>query len=148
NGDDIVKNDVKTTLDDIMIIAMYMRGWKNEGEPWPVEIVPPSNSFEASSYAIPYIDKIKDMFKTPGGKYVSQLPLLEFDGLQFHTVTDSEKGITISDRINIVDEGEGTENMKSCIRNSSNFFIHSAHCYLTVIGFRPYFSPGSVRIIG
>ena len=148
SSDNFIKNDIKSTLDSIMIMAMHMRGWKDETEPWPVSVVPMSDHNITFSYVLPFIDMVIAKFQTEGGEYIGNLPLLYFENDEFFPSTSTEKGLTIKDRINIVNEGEDTNNINSCIRTSSNWFIFTAHRYLSVIGFKPYFSPGSVKIIG
>lgn len=148
DGTEQVKNEIKSTLDAIMLLAMYMRGWKNDGQPWPIDVVPTSNNYVTFSYVLPYVDTVKDMFQTVGGNYVKDLPLMNYEGGKYCISNDTEKGITLGDRITIIDDGELTPNINSCIRTSSNWFIYTAHRYLTVIGFKPYFTPDVVKFIG
>lgn len=148
DGSDQIKHEIKSTLDSIMLLAMYMRGWKNDGQPWPIDVVPTSNNYETFSYVLPYVDTVKEMFQTEGGSYVKELPLMNYEGGKYYVSNDTEIGITLGDRIKIVEDGEVTPNINSCIRTSSNWFIYTTHRYLTVIGYKPYFTPDVVKIIG
>ena len=67
------------------------------------------------------------------GKIIKNLPLVQYRGGKYVKSNSNHEGITIQDRIDIVKKGE-TTSISSCIRMSSNWFIASAHKYITILG--------------
>lgn len=137
DGNKIVIDALNALLD----AGMYMRSWKGPPHPYPVnrsevdrqDIIDRNTSLalikfhEVNSQLDPLIR-------------VDQLPLVKYFKGHFVESDSKYEGYTINDRIEIVNRGNNTREMSSCIRMSSNFIIASAYRYLQILGNTPSFS--------
>jgi len=70
------------------------------------------------------------------GQMILDLPLLIWRKTHFEASQGERLGLTIRDRITIITENRS---IQACIRMSSNWFVSSAHQYMTLIGMEPGF---------
>ena len=74
------------------------------------------------------------------------LPLLHYRG-EYIAASEHSMGLTITDRIRIVREGDSSNNVNSCIRLTSNWFATTAHRYMQVVGMPQPFNIEHLRSI-
>lgn len=146
------KEIFKYVLTSILEMGMYFRGWKVTVENYPItteeclkspgdESQILSNSIKALKDFETFILSSKKVEKISA--FILSLPLVEFKNsfsygsVIFVKSTNKNEGLTIGDRIKIVDEGEDEY---SCIRMSSNPIVSSAYKYLSIIGEKPEFN--------
>ncbi len=74
------------------------------------------------------------------------LPIMRYRG-GWQISTDVQNGTTISERLQILKNGEEHENQNSCMRLTSNWFAASVWRYMMVIGLDPGFDVINLRSI-
>jgi hypothetical protein len=142
SSDSSTKHLISTLLTNLLHLGMYMRGWSGSGE-YPVssaEVTSPRET-EVSINVTRAIATYESVKSTLGsiGTQINNLPLLIYKDNEYQVSTEHSNGFTIGDRINIVKQGDQTNNIASCIRLSSNWICASAHKYIIAIGHPPPF---------
>ncbi len=147
---DELKMKIANTLQCLLKLGMYMRGW-NGIDPYPVEVahVPISFMPNVDENVNLYVSKFNKKCIALGdiGTMIKELPLVQFIDNIYNPSTHDRYGITIEDRLRIVMYGNETNNTESCIRLSSNWICASAHKYLRCIGKRVSFEIKKLRHI-
>jgi len=137
NSDPDTKHTISIALTHLLNIGMYMRGWSGKGN-YPVikAPVPPEKELEVATNVTNAIAEYESTCRSLGqlGVQLNTLPLVTYKDGQYQISNDSAHGLTIKDRINIVKEGDKSNNINSCIRLSSNWICASAHKYITALG--------------
>lgn len=120
-------------------LAMYMRGWDGVGE-YPIERAPVDDQIQVDiqvSGALVEIHKvIEDEMNsktsiTAGNITVDtgcDLPSIVYEKHRYRT------GTTLGSKIGLVMDGESTEDINSCIRLNSNYFLTSSVYLLKLMG--------------
>jgi hypothetical protein len=113
----------------LLELGMYMRGWKGVG-PYPTSANPlqPQHMMNTARRLKPMIE---EYHKNEAAKMVLDLPLYKFSHGTWKKSTSQQDGLTIYERLIIVDKNE---TVYACMRMSSNWLVSSAHKYFTVIG--------------
>lgn len=136
------------TLYALLDIGMYLRSWKGPPNPYPIKldrngnnifdikILPnreiEDNYFKSSLRFWELDQQLDDDLK------ISKLPIYIYRNEKYERVKDSSfHGNTIADRLDIVNKGDFTSMMSSCVRLSSNWFLSSVCYYLSMLGNRP-----------
>lgn len=144
------KEKIKNIINQILYIGMYMRGWDGESE-YPVidTIVTLERTDEVELNVSTSIIKLKDLLEeVPDlNPIITSLPLVRHKGGHYVKSININDGLTIMERINIVQTGNTSEDEASCIRLSSNWICSSAHMYLVKIGEKEPFDLASLREI-
>lgn len=131
---------IEECLNSLMDLSMYMRGWLGKPHQLPLGDNRPSSTNADNINLLVCQEIIRfDKLNAQLTNLISSLPLLTYTSGKFHASTEINNGLTIGQRIDIVKQGNNTNNMASCIRLSSNWLLSSAYKYLTVIGKRPSF---------
>ncbi len=119
--------------------AMYMRGWIGEG-PYPLNSADTVVADEERpSVDVRVTQSIQDIEASllelqEVGDLIKQLPLMFYENGELLPSTSDDEGKTLLERINIVKGGEnGTGNVNSCIRMTSNRFAASAYFYMSLM---------------
>lgn len=136
---------LRDTLEQLLAVAMTMRGWLGPEHPYPLAEAPVHNQHEVDvkvTGAIAHFEKL--CLDGPLGQSILQLPLVLFQEGEYKVSRDAAKGRNIVERLIIVKAGTSTE---ACIRLSSNWFLSSAYRYLQAIGFQPNFRLEEMRLI-
>jgi len=136
------KDLIYQTLNNILDLGMYMRGWDGKSE-YPVSgsffVDQKIVEFNVTNSLISLEEKIKqndENIKT----LLYKLPLgLDNKGV-FQVNTDPAYGLTLMERIDIAKKGETVSTIQTCIRLTSNWIIHSAYYYLKAINKTPLFN--------
>lgn len=137
NSTDEVKMKFRETIDCLMRMALFMRGWSGEGQK-PIAIAPVDDQDEVerkSNEEIHRFETLCDSFQH--GKLVKSLPLYRYRNRTFEASVLHGEGLTIEGRINIVKEGK---EVNSCIRLSSNWFAVTAYFYMNLLKMDPGFN--------
>jgi hypothetical protein len=135
---------LKSSLDEIMKIGMYCRGWKGGKREYFVLDAPKEKEVNLISVAkkvwksILFVNKIEG--KLSEIVKIKKLPLFIYNGKTFEKSIDIFEGLTIGERLLILEEGENTSKMSSCIRMTSNWLISSSYYYLLLMGEKLPFS--------
>lgn len=149
--DNETKKCIMTCLYNLLQVGMYMRGWKGDGYPYPVDeaIVPPDRIGEVDINVTHSIEKYNKSVRLLGkmGYDIDNLPLVLYNDGHYQLSTRPSQGFTIRDRLTIVKEGENTDNIESCIRMSSNWICSTAHKYITALEGSPPFEVHRLRLI-
>ena len=146
-GDVEKKEVIRAAITKLFQLSMYMRGWLGEGE-YPIVRAPVDNqaivdlnvthamlSFELAC------TELEDI-----GVLILQLPMLKYYAGEFYPVS-GETGLTISERIEIIKNGDEDDNYESCIRLSSNLFAVSSYRYMQILEMQPPFQVEMLRNI-
>lgn len=123
------KGEYRDILIKLLNLAMYMRGWKGLGSPYPLSDTY-NNENETLERVSCFLQEFKQLESDVKDKIMS-LPLLEYKDGSYLPSVDETKGITVGDRIRILTE---YDNINSCIRMSSNWLCASSNCYMYIIG--------------
>lgn len=118
------KDRIRTTLEKLFELTMFMRGWKRD-HPYPIDIVPSSNIDETEKNSLDALISL-DEWNQKSNDFIYSLPLMIWKN-EFFKSQLSEQGFTIGDRIAIVKSGE-SESINSCIRMTSNVF-GASYCF-------------------
>jgi hypothetical protein len=140
---------IRKILYSLFHLSMYMRGWFGESHPYPIKeaTVSDRDIFKQFTLVEKELEIFKEYEKDERGRAIHSLPLIRYIGGEFLKSTDPDVGITIIDRINIVESGENTDNMESCIRTSSNWFAATSYFYMKAIKIYPPFRIDDLRVI-
>lgn len=144
NADIIVKKWCKDVLNCLFDIAMMMRGWLGTG-PYPITIaITEDKDFrKVEENVLVKILQLKELCEE--NKIIWNLPLMYYRE-EFVISADVGQGLTIGDRINIVETGD-TGEITSCIRLSSNWLTYSSYYYIQLIGADLPFEVSNLRNI-
>lgn len=128
------QEDIRQAIHGLLELAMYMRGWMGPGHDFPVCEAPVDDQFAVNMRVTESLSDLEDTCARLGdvGEEILNLPLLKYQG-EFNPTRSAADGYTIRDRIDIVRQGDGTGNISSCIRLSSNLFAATAYRYLLLI---------------
>lgn len=141
---------IKTVLTNLLHVGMYMRGWTGSGV-YPVikAPVPPEREPEVAVNVTNALAAYESSYKSLGkiGSQINNLPLVRYRDGEYQLSNYEHDGKTIGQRINIIKEGDTTNNVASCIRLSSNWLCASAHKYITCLGLPPPFDIFNLRDI-
>lgn len=137
NANSEIKREIEGVLSVLLHMGMHMRGWNGTGA-FPVEHAVvhahQTNSIDENiNYSVGEFERRCNKLGEIG-RLIKGLPLVLYKDGIYNPSTDSNNGISIADRIEIVMNGDYTSNMASCIRLSSNWVCASAHKYMTCIG--------------
>lgn len=127
----------------LLDISMFMRGWDGKSAELPIAKAPVDNRDVADmeykicqSIAL-FNDECRSFNET--GNLIMSLPLFRYKNNDYYPGTDIADGLTIGGRLNIVIDKNNGENVKACIRLTSNWIAASAHRYITLLGLKPPF---------
>ena len=145
------KDEIIKTLIAILHCGMYMRGWEGINHPYPIDakIVSIHDQIIVDTQVLKTINNIESLCRGLGkiGVRILELPLVRYvDGKYLRSIYPDD-GFTIGERLNLVKQGETTNNMSSCIRLSSNWICASAHKYIIALGQSPPFEITQLRKI-
>ncbi len=147
-SDDHVKAQIRHVMIKFFELSMYMRGWSGTG-PYPISEAPVDNQLEVDTLVTQALSSFENLCSSLGtiGTLILNLPLLRYNNGIYQPTSDPAQGLTISDRLNLIKQGENTTNTNSCIRLSSNYLASSAHRYFQVLGMSPPFDIEHLRYI-
>jgi hypothetical protein len=151
----ILDNDTKKSmlkaLNNLLYSGLYMRGWIGPGHQYPIDeaIVTPDRIAQVDINVSQSIEEYNKSIRILGniGEQIDNLPLVQYIDGHYHLATRKSQGLTIRDRLNIVTQGENTDNIESCIRMSSNWICATAHKYITALIGQPPFDIYHLRLI-
>lgn len=129
------KRDILDSLQALLELGMYMRGWTGSGA-YPVVRAPVGAERQGEvdinvTAAFLRFDTVGSM---ESRQLVRELPLVIWKVDRYAASTDAHNGFTIGDRVEIARRGDNTSSIASCIRMTSNWLCASAHKYLTAAG--------------
>lgn len=162
-SDSNIKENILFCFNKLLEFGMYMRGWKiNNQIEYPLtrdQTVQGSEDYSDqinlnSTNALNEYLKSLDSLPVDIANIFNKLPLMIAKNssinsdINLEVCCDVNQGLTISDRIQIVREGDEEvrnkagkpENVYSCIRMSSNNFLWSSYYYLTLLNQLPPFN--------
>jgi len=143
NASSDTKKCIHQTLQLLLEAGMYMRGWRGAGNKYPISkaINPKDSEGNIMINVTEAISSYESSIRSLGqiGTLISDLPLVKYRGGEYIVASDRAEGFTIQQRLDLVKEGDKVNNMKSCIRLSSNWICASAHKYLVALGFEEPF---------
>jgi hypothetical protein len=126
------QDEIVTILQLLLKIGLTMRGWDSETTHYPIE--------EALVEDNLLVDKrtgdTLHEYNSCESKFiadVNRLPLLNYRNGKYDFSSSINEGYTIGERMDIVVQGNRTDNIHSCIRMTSNWFVSSAYRYLTLL---------------
>lgn len=145
------KSTIINCLSKLLHMGLYMRGWHGIGYQYPINsaISEPEREIQISTNVTNSIAEYEQLCRSLGkiGTSINNLPLVKYRDTEYQISNSHEIGFTIHDRINIVREGDDSDNINSCIRLSSNYFCATAHKYITSLGQPPPFDIFNLRWI-
>lgn len=133
--------DVIKVLKILLGCGMYMRGWEGEGFQYPLDERLPINQDEIDQrvgVALIKFQTYNDMI--PSNLQVDSLPLYLYEKGNYVTFKSNKDGKTIGERVSLIAEGNTTDEIRSCIRVSSNWIVSSSYYYLQLLHHPPSFS--------
>ena len=151
NGSNSVKISIENILNSLLETAYYMRGWKvlTKGDSLPIEenncfleiedsrseisqdhILINKNSSDSLENFIKCFENLDEEIK----KLFEKLPLMRYQKSGnndiFEASTNENEGLTIMERIKIINEGDSDDvSIYSCIRMSSSRLLSSGYYY-------------------
>ncbi|SNW62728.1 Hypothetical protein ORPV_824 [Orpheovirus IHUMI-LCC2] len=135
----IQQSKCQEALLQLLHTGMYMRGWDGKGR-YPLSSLDcyNINSKEVERLTLESMNKLDIFLRSwKGRQMIYNLPLIKYnkDSKEYKFSNSKDKGLTILERLNIIKQGQdGTSNINSCIRMSSNWLIASAYRALNCIG--------------
>lgn len=139
-----LKDIFQSCLDQLFLVCMYMRGWRGEGDPYPIEVVPFAGNDRTEKNTIEGIFILDDWNRKTMSVFYD-FPLIIWKN-EFVKSRLIEQGLTIGQRIEIVKNGENS-NISSCIRMSSNV-LGATYCfYCKLFDIEPKFRIDRLRDI-
>ncbi len=151
NAHPSAKDDIVKLLVAILHCGMYMRGWPGIGHAYTVgaKIVSEDEQILVDAQIMKALNNIECLARGLGklGSRILNLPLVRYVDGKYLKSVHSDDGFTIIERLNLIKEGESTNNMGSCIRLSSNWICASAHKYIIALGQPPPFDINALRKI-
>ncbi len=137
NADPKTKLDIIMALNTLLKLGMYMRGWMGiEEYPVAKSIVTVEQEPRVAMNVTDAMGRYESQCRSLGriGMQINNLPLVLYKAAEYQVSNSENDGLTIGQRLNIVKQGNRTDNMASCIRLSSNWICSSAHKYLMGLG--------------
>lgn len=143
--DDNVRNFIKKynsdcypVLKNFLHLSMYMRGWKGGKSAYPLTSkktsVTVDKTLELELDVNNAFEKFYDSVeKCELGEAFLNLPLYKYCDQHFYKNENSEEGLTIGERLDIIKKGKETDNNNSCIRASSNILAQTIHKYFLLL---------------
>lgn len=133
------KTKINQVLKNLLDLSMYMRGWLGQTYAYPIKRAPVPIELETQvainvTNAISKYEQSVEALPNNIKLVINNLPLVKYRAGEYQPSNCEYEGITISDRINIVKQGDTGNNINSCIRMSSNWLAASSHKYLISIG--------------
>ncbi len=155
SGEKQLKDDIQATVNRLMELGMYMRGWLGGLESYPIEDCPVHDQTEVDinvSKALYEFEVIISNLGTKAllggvGKIIMDIPLSKYLNGEYIISNLPEEGLTIGERLNIVKSGESSQGTTSCIRLSSNWICSTAYRIMLVLGMIPNFQIDKLRHI-
>ena len=154
-----MKNSIKSTLNKLLDIGMYMRGWKVSCDEKTLPLksertaTPPGRENEVIDLVNHSIHLFRESFSELGNDIESLIKNLTLVRYQITNNTiefkqsNHKDGLTIWDRIIIVIQGNETNNVAACIRMTSNWLVSSAYYYLSILGIPKTFDISELSLI-
>jgi hypothetical protein len=137
NHDPDTKMVIRGTLMRLVQIGMYMRGWDGKSN-YPIVNAPVTRERDGdvAINVTTSIGRFESECRALGriGSQIMDLPLVSYKSGEYVVSNSARDGYTIGQRIDIVKQGDTTNNIASCIRMSSNWICASAHKYITALG--------------
>ena len=131
-------------LQSFLSLSLYMRGWDGIGE-YPLMEAPIHNQAEidirVSEAIVDFELKCDNLLGEPN--VILLLPLMWFAAGKYAPST-SRDNLTIRDRLNVLKTGDMTNNVMSCMRLTSNWFLTTALYYLTYLGVKTGINPNAI----
>lgn len=143
------QEDIRIALRKFLHLAMYMRGWIGDEQPFPIDVALVDDQYQVNINVTVALNEFEDKCDemSDEGTILLNLPLLKYRNGKFTPVRSETEGRTISERLRIVKEGDESENIYSCIRMTSNVFAATAYRYMILIGQSPPFNIENMRSI-
>jgi len=156
-SDSNTRNKIVEFMGLLLESAMYMRGWTGEGRYPLTAMETSSEESDQPNIALRVTESIRKIDKSLEdlsdisanlGNVIKDLPLMFYNSRngELSVSTNSEEGLTIYERINIVKGGENGS-IQSCIRMSSNRFASSAYYYMKLMSIEVPFEISQVAHI-
>lgn len=141
------KDLILELIEKLLHLGMKMRGWLGiENFPLKTALVdnPSIVDLNVSIALQEFETSCKKLGKN--SNLILDFPLMKYNkGFQFSN--DKEDGKTLGERIQIIKDGENTDNISSCIRLSSNYISTTAHKMYTTLGLKEPFEIQNLRSI-
>ena len=132
---------MEVCLYKLLKLAFYMRNWKGDSYPYPVK---QRGDAEEGDQLYNVASHTSVLHADAYYSTVSGLPLIIYKDGKYRVSMDRSEGLTIEDRLRIVDEGK---DIRSCLHLSSNWLICSAYYYLTMLEHKQPFDPNDLVIL-
>lgn len=120
---------VRTGINLLLEIGMYMRGWEGPGTAYPLEYCPVDDQDMVDVNVNTAIIKFEEFCNEYQytGDLILDLPLMRFVNGDYMVSKDVEEGLTVRQRLIIVKRGDENESIASCIRLTSNWICSTVH---------------------
>lgn len=145
------KKLIVETFEKLLHAGMYMRGWSGPTHEYPLfnTETPKSQDTQVAFDVTETLNQYQRNCRYLGkiGEKINSLPLVHYKSGEYQKSTEPLNGLTIGERISIVQQGDLTSNLASCIRLSSNWICSSAHMYIMSLGLPPPFDIFKLRDI-
>lgn len=137
-----IQQKIRDSFEKMFMLSMYMRGWEGGSEPYPLQEAPYKEQGNVDLHVTEALISWEVTLVELGNIWsekIRTLPIFMYRN-GFVVSTDERYGLTIGDKINLVKNGENSNNVAgSCIRVSSGWLAASAYRYLSILGFNPIF---------
>lgn len=144
--DEQTKTYIKEALILFTEAVMYMRGWLGSPNDYPLVKTLTKDQDQVDVLVSVNLSKMCLYLKERNiVNLIYDLPLYQYNQGCYVRNIDKEKGLTLGERLSIL---EDKNNINSCIRTSSNWFLASISKYYTLIGVSSPFEIDDVRRIG
>ena len=144
--DEQTKTYIKEALILFTEAVMYMRGWLGSPNDYPLVKTLTKDQDQVDMLVSVNLSKMCLYLKERNiFNLIYNLPLYQYNQGCYVRNIDKEKGLTLGERLSIL---EDKNNINSCIRTSSNWFLASISKYCTLIGVSSPFEIDDVRRIG
>jgi len=139
------KKKIIESLNSLLNVSMYMRGWEGIPFPFPISEVPYKDikaiEIKVSIGIVDYEKKCELMSEK---RLIDDLPLFKHKNGKYEISTAMDQGKTIGERLRIIKSGYDTSNANSCIRMSSNWLASSAYRLMVSLGMTAPFDINSL----
>jgi len=141
NASSSIQSSIISCFVLLLHIGMYMRGWSGPPSVYPISSSPSFDEISLSLNITHSINQFESLCLSLDsiGSLLLSLPIVKYVDGNYFPSKYSYDGFTISDRLDIIKQGDSTNNMASCIRLSSNWLCATAHKYLIFLGQTPPF---------
>jgi len=121
-------------------LAMFMRGWDGLSS-LPIRVARVDDQLHVDLLVT---QAMADFFTacevSPDGTTILDLPLVRYHGGRFQRSVSVSDGLTIRQRLEIVQDGVDSDSIESCIRLSSNWLAATSYWYLDCLGRTPNYN--------